>query len=96
MATKHSLTSRTEKCCPQCGQEFILAARKEVLAIQPTQVDLICSGCHFPGRAVVTEMNQIQSVYPSPDAASPIGVALDSAGWLTANRFYSLPSGLAT
>lgn len=96
MATKHSLTTRTEKCCPQCGQEFVLAERKEVLATLPTQVDLICPGCHFPGRATVTEMNQIQSVYPSPDATSPLGVAQDSTGWLTKNRFCSLPSGLAT
>lgn len=87
MTKNHSLTTRTEKCCPQCGQEFVLAEPTDVLKVRPTEVDLVCPNCHFPGRVTLTETNRFQSVFPSPDAASPMGIAMDNTGWFTASAF---------
>ncbi len=92
MKKKGYLSTRTEMCCPQCGQEFALLEPTDVLASRPAQVDLICPDCHFPGRATLDERNQFQQVHPSPDASSPLGVAEDADGWLSASAFDPLPS----
>lgn len=92
MNARSCLNTRTEKCCPQCGQEFVLADPTDVLAVRPIEVDLVCPDCHFPGRATLTHTNQFRSVYPSPDATSPADVANDNEGWLTAEAYNPLPS----
>jgi hypothetical protein len=91
MINKPSLTGNSEKCCPQCGNTFVLAGPTDVLAIRPVQIDLVCPECHFPGRATLTEGNHLKSVFPSPDASNPLGVAQDSAGWLAATALKPHP-----
>lgn len=80
---KHSLTTRSKKSCPQCGEQLVLADEADTTTTRPLQINLMCPECHFPGRATLGETNQVQSIFPSPDAASPLGVAQDNAGWLT-------------
>ena len=87
MKNNNCLSTRTEKCCPQCGEEFILADPTDVLAARPVHVDLICPDCHFPGRATLTEHNHFHSVFPSPAAVSPLDIANDNDAWLTAAAF---------
>lgn len=91
MHTKDCLSTRTEMCCPQCGQEFVLAEPTDVLASRPFQVDLVCPDCHFPGRALLSETSHFQPVHPSPEAASPVGVAREKDAWLTASAFDPQP-----
>jgi ribosomal protein S27AE len=70
MKNRNCLSTRTDRYCPQCGEEFLLAEPTDVLASRPIQVDLTCPRCHFPGRATLTSGNRFQSVHPSPRAYS--------------------------
>lgn len=62
------LSTRTGRCCPKCGEEFILVEPTDVLAQRPVQVDVVCPDCHFPGRASLTDEQGLRTVHPSPPA----------------------------
>lgn len=82
MTRRPAFITHTEKSCPQCGQRVIALGPTDTLAGGPIEIDLVCPSCHFPGRATVSDTHRLQSVFPSPDATSPLGVALDATGWL--------------
>lgn len=83
MTRQHAFITRTEKSCPQCGQRFVAVGPTDAKADGTTEVDLVCPSCHFPGRATLSDTRRLQSVFPSPDAVNPLGVALDASGWIT-------------
>jgi predicted RNA-binding Zn-ribbon protein involved in translation (DUF1610 family) len=91
MKNNNCLSTRTEKCCPQCGEEFILAEPTDVLATRPVQVDLVCPDCHFPGRALLTADQSFRSVFPSPNATGNAEPNFGEGDWLTQAAFDPLP-----
>jgi hypothetical protein len=66
MKYNNCLSTRTGRCCPQCGEEFILAEPTDVLAQRPVQVNVVCPDCHFPGQALLTDEQGLRTVHPCP------------------------------
>jgi predicted RNA-binding Zn-ribbon protein involved in translation (DUF1610 family) len=92
MKNNNCLSTRTETCCPQCGEEFILAEATDVLAKRPVQVDLVCPDCHFPGRATLTAQQVFRSVFPSPNATGASEPISGEGAWLKRAAFDPLPA----
>jgi hypothetical protein len=64
MDKKSWLSTKTEKCCHQCGKELMLVEPTDVLAARPIEVDLICPVCNAHCRAELTMEQIFQSIYP--------------------------------
>lgn len=92
MKNNNCLSTRTDKPCPQCGEEFVLVDSTDVMAHRPTQVDLVCPDCHFPGRAILTEQQHFLSVFPSPIAVDTSPGSDLTRRYLTEAAFDPLPS----